>query len=111
MDTTLIHGHTPGGRPVAAPIGGWVRTVYTLAVEIGTDAAQVSEAPTSLGGVLLANAGAVTIYLGGAGVTSESGFPLAAGTAIGWSTLGDVSILYAVTASGTGDLRVLGGVA
>lgn len=61
---------------------------------------------TSGNSLAFKNTGAVTVYLGGAGVTTSTGYPLAAGDQIG----GDASPgedFYGVVASGTCVVAVL----
>jgi hypothetical protein len=53
------------------------------------------------------NNGSVTVYVGGASVTSASGAPVPAGS---WSpgfVLGENEALYGITASSTAECRVL----
>jgi hypothetical protein len=52
------------------------------------------------------NDGAIVIYLGhDSGVTSSTGYPLAAGATFGFSNMGDA--VYAIAASGTPTLAVI----
>lgn len=56
--------------------------------------------------VAVKNTGATTCYLGGSGVTSATGYPLAAGETLAYDALpGDV--VYAVCASGSTTVAVL----
>lgn len=53
------------------------------------------------------NNGAVTIYVGGSTVTSTTGIPVGAGLWGPSLDVGPLNLLYAITASGTSDVRVL----
>lgn len=55
----------------------------------------------------LYNNGSVTIYVGGANVTSATGVPVGAGLWGPSLDVGPKNIVYAVTASGSSDIRVL----
>lgn len=74
-------------------------TVTTTATLIDTSLATGREA------ALLRNNGAVTVYLGGSGVTTSTGFPLAAGESL---TLPRGASVYGIVASGTCNVRSLG---
>jgi hypothetical protein len=70
-----------------------------------TAATLIVAANTSRKAVTLKNAGSVTVYLGASGVTTAAGSPLLAGES--FSTERTSAALYGITASGTGDVRVL----
>jgi hypothetical protein len=53
------------------------------------------------GGIYLTNTGAVTVTLGGSGVTATTGPTLAAGASILLPTAGPAHDLYGITASST----------
>jgi hypothetical protein len=55
--------------------------------------------------VTLVNDGGVTVYLGATGVTAAAGFPLDPGAV--YSTSEFLGALFAITASGTGAVRVM----
>lgn len=71
-----------------------------------SSASSIVAANSSRKSVTIHNAGSVTVYLGGtSGVTTSNGIPLGAG-----ETLSDDSSTdawYAITASGTADLRIV----
>jgi hypothetical protein len=52
---------------------------------------------------------AITIYLGGVGVTSSTGYPLLAGQSISFGLLGSGDVPYAISASGTPTVAVMAG--
>ena len=79
-------------------------SVATTATRIDTAAEDISLDRKS--GIAVYNNGAAIVYLGGSGVTTAAGFPLAVG--------GQVSMdadaaegLYGIVASGTVEVRVL----
>lgn len=53
--------------------------------------------------ITLINAGAITVYLGGRGVTPTTGFPLPAGAAISLEVAGEI---WGTTAGGAGSATV-----
>ncbi len=79
-------------------------------------AVTVTTALTPLPGTALAdrrsmtiyNNGSVTIYVGGSNVTSATGMPVPAGTYGPSLDAGPLNIVYAVTASSSSDIRILG---
>lgn len=111
----------PSGLPISPPRVAPV-TLYDSsgnALQAGLPqgtATGSAAAPTSVAAVALAanvnrktaiiyNNGSVTVYLGGSGVTTANGLPLLPGAAfVDDRTTG---VWYGVTASGTGDLRII----
>lgn len=71
-----------------------------------SSAARVLAANTFRRLALLVNYGSVTVYLGGPGVTTSNGIPVLANGGA-YEDVTTVDDWYAVTASGTGDLRIL----
>lgn len=53
------------------------------------------------------NNGASTVYLGGSGVTTATGFPLAAGTSLSVDLKESGDVLYGIVVSGTVEVRTL----
>jgi hypothetical protein len=91
---------------------------YTLSIQdlLGSAIAHSAVAPTTSATLVIAananrkavtvkNAGTVDCYIGGSGVTTALGSPLLAGES--FRTERSTAALYAITASGTADLRVL----
>ena len=77
----------------------------TFAVTVGTSPTSVRTTTDSDETVVVYNNDTATVYLGDSTVTSSVGFPLPSGASLAVQlTLN--SALYAVTASGTADLRV-----
>lgn len=71
-----------------------------------TSASSIVAANASRKSVTIHNAGTVTVYLGLNGsVTSSNGLPLGAGATL--SDDASTDAWYAITASGTGDLRIV----
>lgn len=62
--------------------------------------------PNDTTGCAVQNMGAAAVDIGGSGVTSGAGFPLAAGASLGVD-LGPTDKLYAIAASGTVSVAVL----
>ncbi len=111
MAVEIISDRVP--RPVANPVtnisinalGG-----VNLATAVTVTASGTELPPTPLAnrrGLVIYNNGAVTIYVGGSGVTSSSGIPVAAGTYGPAIESGSNMPVYAVTSSGTCDVRIL----
>lgn len=79
------------------------------AVTVGTTATRLDQALSNndpSAGLAVYNNGAVTMYLGGPDVTAAEGYPLAAGQHLA-ADVGRVDKLYARTASGSTEARVL----
>lgn len=81
-------------------------------VSVTTTATKIATMQKESGGVLIANQGSVTVYLGGSTVTANTaatgGFPLAANASVLVPTDGDESRdLYAIVASGTANVSFL----
>lgn len=78
------------------------------AVSVANTATQLLRLNQSKAGWIIANNGSVTVFIGGSGVTTANGLPLAAGEKMssdgGTEFEGDV---YGIVASGTCDTRVL----
>lgn len=82
-------------------------SVTTTATKIATGFDH-SGGTSNASGVLVKNTHAsATVYLGGATVTTDEGYPLAAGEALPVGDIGDGDNLYGIVASGTADVRVL----
>lgn len=82
---------------------------YTSGVTtISSTATQVAVVPAANNGILVSNTGASSVFLGGAGVTSATGYPLAAAATVTVPTVGGYPhALYAITASGTSTVAFL----
>ena len=84
--------------------------VNSRAVSVGAAATRLdTEGETdSLAGSAVAvhNNGSSTIFVGAAGVTTATGFPLAAGTSMSCELYGNEAV-YGIVASGTVEARVL----
>lgn len=77
-------------------------SVTTSATRLDTvDSANVSNQSASV-----YNAGSATVYLGPAGVTTATGYPLTAGEHFAVD-LGEFEVLYGIVATGTAEVRVL----
>ena len=83
--------------------------IKSAVVSVTTSATQLNSADADgIAGesVVIANAGASSIFLGGSAVTAAAGFPLAAGATIALTLDGGENI-FAITASGTVSTNVL----
>jgi hypothetical protein len=78
-------------------------TVTTTATRL--DATADSGSP-SVQGIMVHNNGAASVYLGGADVTTPTGFPLEAGESMAVD-LRKGELLHGIVASGTVEVRVL----
>lgn len=77
-------------------------------VAVGATATLIASLPPVADGVLVVNTGAGTVYLGGAGVTTTTGFPVAANATVTVPTVGNYPRnLYGVVASGTASVAFL----
>lgn len=111
-----------GGRRIPVEIGGPLPgqdddLVMTVEQRKGTKSAPAAKAPTTAALLLLAsnasrisallsNAGSVTVYLGrGNSVAATTGIPLAPGASL--TDTDSTDDWWGITASGTGDIRVL----
>lgn len=83
-------------------------TVNSRAVSVATTATRLdtSDVTPSSQGLSVYNAGAATVYLGGAGVTTSTGYPVAAGEHLS-ADLGQSDALYGIVAADTVAVRVL----
>jgi hypothetical protein len=84
---------------------GQAKGTTTFSVATPSTSAQVLAANTSRKSALIHNAGSQIVYLGGSGVSTSTGVPLAPG-----ATLIDnrsTSAWHGIAASGTGDLRII----
>lgn len=82
--------------------------VSSSVVSVGTTATKLSPDPTDNqagSSVAVNNTGAATVYLGGSGVTTSAGFPLAAGGQIAVDLGGES--LYGIVTTGTVSVTVL----
>lgn len=97
---------------IALVIGGLSATpgavVQTGVVVVATTPTLVWTAPAGSGRVLVRNPSTVTVFLGPPTVTTATGFPLAAGDAIG-IVLTNRGTLYGVVATATATVNTLQG--
>jgi hypothetical protein len=81
------------------------------AVSVTTSATRLDTAGGASGpagsAIAVYNNGASTVYLGGASVTTSSGFPLAAGASFAVDLKENGDVLYGIVASGTVEVRTL----
>lgn len=84
-------------------------SVASQAVTVATTATQLTGGDTGAksGSFAVANNGAATVYIGGAGVTTATGFPIAAGASMGFDLRSATDEVYGIVASGTVEVRVL----
>lgn len=73
---------------------------------VGTSATLIGAAKSTAKSLVVSNTGASTVFLGGSGVTTANGFPLAAGASIDFSDFNGQ--LYGIVASGTVNVAFLG---
>lgn len=73
--------------------------------DVGTSAVLIAAANTTRQSLTVYNNGAGTIYLGGSGVTVAGGLPVPASTP--YIMDGSTAALYAISASGTNDVRTM----
>lgn len=92
-----------GHRQIVTVGGGGSKTFSDPAPT--TSAASIVAANPDRLSLMIHNAGAVVVYLGPSGVTTSSGVPLGVGATLTDTT--SVDAWYAITASGTGDLRII----
>lgn len=98
------HDTGDGHRQVVAHGAAGTKTITEPAPT--TAAASIVAANTARRAVTIHNAGAVTVYLGKDNTVSTSnGFPLGVGSSMSDDVSTDA--WWAITASGTGDLRVI----
>lgn len=83
-------------------------SIANNAVSVTTTATRLdpNEGPGPVGSFAVTNTGAGTIYLGGPNVTTSNGVPLSAGQTFS-ADLAPNDALYAITASGTQDCRIM----
>ena len=83
--------------------------VLTTAVSVGTTATALPETPLEnrRSFMVFNNDESKTIYLGGSGVTTDSGLPVLAQSYSPTIDAGPKMIVYGITASGTVDVRVI----
>lgn len=78
-----------------------------VAVSVGASATLIAAAAASRKGLVVANNGSATVYLGLSGVTTAAGLPLVAGEkAVFSADFVFAGALYGIAASGTCDVRV-----
>lgn len=86
--------------------------VRAYAVTVGTTATHLtddgSHAYAFTQSLAFYNAGAVTVYLGRSGVTTATGYPLAAGEHFAADLSETQDEVYGIVASGTAEVRVFG---
>lgn len=82
--------------------------VVSSPVSVGTTPTRLdpSDGVGPVGSFAVTNAGTLTVYLGGATVTTSTGVPLAVGQTFS-ADMAPNDALYAVAASGTHDCRVI----
>lgn len=74
---------------------------------VTTTAGRLDSADQSAGAsVAVKNVGSVTVYVGGPGVTTAAGYPVAAGEAVSMD-VGKGDEVYGIVGSGTCEVRVL----
>jgi hypothetical protein len=77
-------------------------------VSVGTTATLIGTFEGTQTGVLISNPAGQTVYLGGSGVTTSTGFPVAASTVLTVPTNGGVGCqLYGVVTSSTATVSYL----
>jgi hypothetical protein len=79
--------------------------IVTSAATITDSAALVLAVSANRKKATIKNTGSATVYIGPAGVTSSTGFPLDGGE--GYEVAGTTAAIYAVTATGSGSVRVV----
>lgn len=88
---------------VKQPLAAASATTVSNVAPTGTAASAVAQ-NTARNSLLIVNNGTQTVYLGDtSGVTTSNGLPLPPGAS--WSTTTYYDVVYAITSSGTGDLR------
>lgn len=93
---TVVLGCAVGlllARPASAVIVG-------ARIAIGTTPTLIAETASGVGPVLIKNAGAASVYLGGPTVTATSGYELVAGDAVSITLAADEAV-YGVVVTGT----------
>ena len=78
----------------------------SAAVSVGTSATEIYTFVNETESLYLYNAGSTTVFLGGPGVTTAAGTPLAASTGLAVDALPG-EVVYGIVASGTESVRVL----
>ena len=81
--------------------------VQSRTVTVTTTASRIDQEDGGSQGFAVYNNGSATVYLGGSGVTTSNGYPLAAGEHMGADLDFREEAIYAVCASGTVEVRVL----
>jgi hypothetical protein len=81
-------------------------------VSLGTSATKIVGAGAPVGGaggqsVRIRNGGAADVFIGGAGVLTTTGFPVAAGTTFDLGNIEPGDTVYGVVASGSANVQVL----
>lgn len=86
-------------------------TIATAAVTVANTATALASAPSTVGprrSVLVhVPEGGVTVYVGGADVTTANGIPVASGSTLELGKLDGAERPYGIVASGTQAVRVL----
>lgn len=82
--------------------------VLAAAASVGTSAAALSGSYPSGVTILNVSTGGQTVYLGPAGVTTSSGFPLEPGASVARGRWQDLSVVFAVASGAGAELRFLG---
>lgn len=81
-------------------------SINASSVTVTTSATALASADSDQDEVLLTNDGAADIFVGPSGVTTSTGFPVAAGAVLA-ITVPAGETVYGIVASGTEDMRVL----
>ena len=95
---------TGDGHRQIVTVGGGGSKAFSDPAPTTSAASIVAANPDRLS-VTIHNAGSVVVYLGPSGVTTSTGLPLAVGATLTDTT--SVDAWHAITASGTGDLRII----
>jgi hypothetical protein len=81
-------------------------------ISVGTTAIKIVGAGAPVGGaggqsIKLRNGGAADVFIGGAGVTTGTGFPIAPSTVLEVGNLDPGDVVFGVVASGSANVQVL----
>lgn len=98
---TDLRGNLVTRRPASS-------TLVSAQVSVGSTPTSILGADTARLGGLIRNVGSATVYIGPSGVTTSTGFPLAAGADLPTDVVaGIVGAIYGITATGTQPVGVL----
>jgi len=102
-DPALVEFQSPATASIVQGEQG--STIASTAVAAATTTTLLVAASGSRFAIEVANAGAVPVFIGGAGVTVAAGFPLDPGQR--WRSTSFRGALYGIVAAGTADMRVI----